>query len=55
MVYQLNHTEHKIYKKIMKAIEQGKLPKLTKVAEENYVSTTYIVKLAKKNRLFRVQ
>lgn len=48
MVYQLNHTEHKIYKKIMKAIEQGELPKLTKVAEENYVSTTYIVKLAKK-------
>lgn len=48
MVYQLNHTEHKIYQKIIRAIEQGELPKLTKVAEDNYVSTTYIVKLAKK-------
>lgn len=48
MVYQLNHTEHKIYQKIMRAVAKGELPKLTKVAEENYVSTTYIVKFAKK-------
>jgi|GEM_PF-4141107 len=48
MVYQLNHTEYKIYQKIMRAVAKGELPKLTKVAEENYVSTTYIVKFAKK-------
>lgn len=48
MNYQLNHIEYQIYKKITEAIAQSKFPKLTQVAEENFVSTTYIVKIAKK-------
>lgn len=48
MSYQLNNTELQIYQKIMEAIRAGKLPKLTKIAEENFVSTTYVVKIAKK-------
>lgn len=47
-VYSLNETESRIYHYILEQVSRGSDPRLIDVADANYVSTTYVIKTAKK-------
>lgn len=45
--YHLNETQHRIYNYVIDSLNNNHKPTVTEVAENNFVSTTYVVKVAK--------